>query len=66
MKYYFKKEKKKEALKGLKINYIAEQLDYCVPYMYDIFNGVCSCNERLINKICDYLNVKKEDYFEKR
>ena len=66
MKYYFKKELKKEALKGLKINYIAEQLDYSVPYMYDIFNGVSSCNEKLVKRICEYLDIKKEDYFGKK
>ena len=66
MKYYFKRELKKEALKGLKMNYISEQIGYSTPYLYDIFNGKCSANEKLASIICNYLKIKKEDYFTKK
>lgn len=65
MKYYFKKELKKEALKGRSIKYMAEQIGYSTPYMYDILNRVCGCEKKLAYCITKFLDAKAEikDYF---
>ena len=58
MKYYFKKELRKEALKGRTITYIANELGYNRIHLYRVFSGNYSCSFRVANNISDYFDPK--------
>ena len=68
MKYYFKKELKKEALKGRSIKYMAEQIGYSKEHLYMLLNNDYGCTEKLALLITNFLdeNANIENYFEKK
>ena len=62
----FKKEKKKDLLKGRKISYLSENIIKCNKgYLTNILNGKKTCSKRLAKDIIDCIgdNEKIEDYF---
>lgn len=64
MKYYFKKELKKEALKGRTITYIANELGYHRIHLYRVFSGNYSCSFKTANNISNYFDSSLGvDYF---
>lgn len=56
MKYYFKKELKKEALKGRTITYIAKELGYHRCHLYRVFSGNYGCSFKTANSITEYFD----------
>lgn len=63
--YIFKKELKKDLLKGVTIRYLAEQIGISEVHLSKILNGVYGCKKTTAYCIVKWCNANKEiaDYF---
>ncbi len=65
--YIFKKERKKDFLKGTKISYIAEEVGITQSFLTQILNGNKHCSKLVAYCIVKFMNNDYEinDFFEK-
>lgn len=60
-RYYFRKELKNEFLKGMKLNYICEQIGMSYSYLSSVMRGKNAVDDYVITKIMAYIGYTNKE-----
>lgn len=65
-KYVFKKDKKWLLIKGKKIYQVANELELCETYFYNVLNGKKACKRAYANMLTNYAGSEYQisDFFD--